>query len=120
AVLSCFPPMKEAMYQDLLEHEDLAAAHPAVRALAGSGRAGVEPPLGAVMGQPADAGATGENHPVILAADSAQRACIMAALAGRSFTLDGPPGTGKSQTIANMIGALLHAGKTVLVVSDKA
>src|SRR5262245_22725144 len=120
AVLSCFPPMKEAMYQDLLEHEDLAAAHPAVRALAGSGRAGVEPPLGAVMGQPAGADAAGEGPPVILAADSAQRACIMAALAGRSFTLDGPPGTGKSQTIANMIGALLHAGKTVLMVSEKA
>src|SRR5215472_6229647 len=67
AVLSCFPPMKEAMYQDLLEHEDLAAAHPAVQALAGSGRAGGEPPLGAVMGQPADAGAGGESPPVILA-----------------------------------------------------
>ena len=34
--------------------------------------------------------------------------------------MDGPPGTGKSQTIANMIGALLHAGKTVLFVSEKA
>jgi hypothetical protein len=120
AVLSCFPPMKEAMYQDLLEHEDLAAAHPAVRALAGDGRAGDDPSLGAVTGQLAGVGAAGENPPVILAADSAQRACIMAALAGRSFTLDGPPGTGKSQTIANMIGALLHAGKTVLVVSEKA
>ena len=34
--------------------------------------------------------------------------------------MDGPPGTGKSQTIANMIGVLLHAGKTVLFVSEKA
>ena len=33
--------------------------------------------------------------------------------------MDGPPGTGKSQTIANMIGALLHAGKSVLFVSEK-
>src|SRR6516164_8553119 len=120
AVLSCFPPMKEAMYQDLLEHEDLAAAHPAVRALAGGGRAGGEPSLGAVIGQLAGAGAARENPPAVLPADSAQRACIMAALAGDSFTLDGPPGTGKSQTIANMIGALLHAGKTVLLVSEKA
>jgi hypothetical protein len=119
AVLSCFPPMKEAMYQDLLEHEDLAAAHPAVRALAGAGPTGGEP-SGAVMGELAGVGAAGEDPPVILAADSAQRACIMAALAGHSFTLDGPPGTGKSQTIANMIGALLHAGKTALVVSEKA
>ena len=57
---------------------------------------------------------------MILDADSAQRACIAAALAGRSFTIDGPPGTGKSQTIANMVGALLFVGKTVLVVSHKA
>src|SRR5215472_12050852 len=81
-VLSCFPPMKEAMYQDLLEHEDLAAAHPAVRALAGGGGAGGEPSLGAVIGQLAGAGAAGENPPAVLPADSAQRACIMAALAG--------------------------------------
>src|SRR6266852_552258 len=65
-------------------------------------------------------GAAAAVPPVILDADSSQRACVMAALAGRSFTIDGPPGTGKSQTIANMIGALLHAGKTVLLVSEKA
>jgi len=119
-VLSCFPPMKEAMYQDLLAHEDLVAGHPAVRALAAGGRTGGEPALGAIAGPVAGTGAAGENPPVVLGADSAQRACIMAAVAGRSFTLDGPPGTGKSQTIANMIGALLHAGKTVLLVSEKA
>src|SRR5215467_4765861 len=120
AVLSCFPPMKEAMYQDLLAHEDLVAGHPAVRALAAGGRTGGEPALGAIAGHAGGVRAAGENPPMILAADSAQRACIMAALAGRPFTIDGPPGTGKSQTIANMIGALLHAGKTVLVVSHKA
>jgi len=140
AVLSCFPPMKEAMYQDLLAHEDLVAGHPAVRALAAGGRTGSAPALSAITGPAASTGAAstgaastgaastgaastgaaGEDPPVVLAADSAQRACIMAAVAGRSFTLDGPPGTGKSQTIANMIGALLHAGKTVLLVSAKA
>ena len=57
---------------------------------------------------------------MILDADSSQRASIAAALDGRSFVMDGPPGTGKSQTIANMIGVLLHAGKTVLFVSEKA
>jgi hypothetical protein len=39
---------------------------------------------------------------------------------GRSFVMDGPPGTGKSQTIANMIAELLAKGKTVLFVSEKA
>lgn len=67
-----------------------------------------------------DRQAAPESTPVILDADSSQRASIAAALAGRSFVMDGPPGTGKSQTIANMIGVLLHAGKTVLFVSEKA
>jgi hypothetical protein len=34
--------------------------------------------------------------------------------------LDGPPGTGKSQTIANIIAESLATGKTVLFVSEKA
>ncbi|WP_372442615.1 AAA domain-containing protein [Actinomadura nitritigenes] len=34
--------------------------------------------------------------------------------------MDGPPGTGKSQTIANMIAALMHKGRSVLFVSEKA
>src|SRR5215831_10113144 len=67
-----------------------------------------------------DTRAAPELTPVILDADSAQRAAIAAALGGRSFVMSGPPGTGKSQTIANMIGVLLHAGKTVLFVSEKA
>jgi Protein of unknown function (DUF4011)/AAA domain len=116
-VLSCVPSMKEAMYQDLLDHEDLAAAHPAVRALAVTGAG---PALGEIAGHENGTRAAPEVPPVILDADSSQRACIAAALAGYSFTMDGPPGTGKSQTIANMIGALLHAGKTVLLVSEKA
>ena len=34
--------------------------------------------------------------------------------------MSGPPGTGKSQTITNMIAALMHAGRSVLFVSEKA
>ncbi len=120
AVLSCFPPMNEATYRDLLDHEDLIAAHRAVRALAVGGLSEAGPALGEVTGRQTGAGAAAGVPPVILDADSSQRACVMAALAGRSFTIDGPPGTGKSQTIANIVGALLHAGKTALVVSSKA
>jgi Protein of unknown function (DUF4011)/AAA domain len=117
-MLSCFAPMQEAMYHDLVDHEDLVAAHPVVRALAVPGLAGAAVKGG--TGHEAGAGAARALPPLILPADSAQRACVTAALAGRSFTIDGPPGTGKSQTIANITGALLHAGKTVLVVSEKA
>src|SRR5262249_58142590 len=40
AALSYFPPMKEAMYQDLLDHEDLVASHPLVRVLSARGAPG--------------------------------------------------------------------------------
>ncbi len=116
--LSWFPPMKEAMYLDLVDHEDLVAAHPVVRALAVRGLAGAA--HGEIARPEAGAHPAGQVPALILPADPSQLACITAALGGGSFVMDGPPGTGKSQTIANMIGALLHGGKTVLVVSEKA
>jgi hypothetical protein len=122
AVLSCFSFAKEATYRDLLDHEDLATAHPAVRALAAGGPGGDGRGLvfDEIPEHEIDGRAAPETTPVVLDADASQRAAIAAALDGRSFVMDGPPGTGKSQTIANMIGAALHAGKTVLFVSEKA
>lgn len=54
-----------------------------------------------------------------LPADSSQVAAILAAAEGKDFVLIGPPGTGKSQTITNMIASCLAAGKTVLFVAEK-
>lgn len=55
-----------------------------------------------------------------LSADSSQTAAIRAAADGKHFILVGPPGTGKSQTIANLIAHTLSEGKTVLFVAEKA
>lgn len=52
-------------------------------------------------------------------ADSSQLAAIFAAAEGRSFVLLGPPGTGKSQTIVNLVSQTLALGKRVLFVSEK-
>jgi very-short-patch-repair endonuclease len=52
-------------------------------------------------------------------ADSSQLAAVMAAAAGHDFVLEGPPGTGKSQTITNIIAHLLSRGKRVLFVAEK-
>src|SRR5260370_1907566 len=54
-----------------------------------------------------------------LPADSSQMSAVMTASVGRDFTLFGPPGTGKSQTIANIIAQTLANGKTILFVSQK-
>jgi len=52
-------------------------------------------------------------------ADSSQLAAVMAAAAGHDFVLEGPPGTGKSQTITNIISHCLAEGKRVLFVAEK-
>ena len=51
--------------------------------------------------------------------DSSQLHAIVASTGGKSFILHGPPGTGKSQTITNMITNALYHGKRVLFVAEK-
>ncbi len=60
-----------------------------------------------------------ESMAVPLSADSSQMVAIAAAAGGQSFVLHGPPGTGKSQTITNMIANALYQGKSVLFVAEK-
>lgn len=55
----------------------------------------------------------------IMDADSSQIAVIEDVKAGKDLVVEGPPGTGKSQTIANTIAELLAQGKSVLFVSEK-
>lgn len=55
-----------------------------------------------------------------LPADSSQLAAVMAAAQQRDYVLIGPPGTGKSQTITNIIADQLGRGRTVLFVAEKA
>jgi|GEM_PF-3889146 len=57
---------------------------------------------------------------MLLDADSSQEEVIAAAMSGKSFVLQGPPGSGKSQTITNIISTATGSGKTVLFVTQKA
>jgi hypothetical protein len=56
---------------------------------------------------------------LILPADVSQHSALLDAMNGRSLAIEGPPGTGKSQTIANLIAAALDAGKRVLFCAEK-
>lgn len=56
---------------------------------------------------------------VVCSADESQMKAIRASALGESFVLHGPPGTGKSQTITNMIANALYNGKRVLFVAEK-
>jgi hypothetical protein len=52
-------------------------------------------------------------------ADSSQLHAVAEAAAGRTFVLEGPPGTGKSQTITNLLAHAMAAGRRVLFVAEK-
>ena len=56
---------------------------------------------------------------LVMDADASQHQAINRALAGQSEVIWGPPGTGKSQTIANLIAALTANSKRVLFVAQK-
>jgi hypothetical protein len=52
-------------------------------------------------------------------ADASQLRAIAESAAGRTFVLEGPPGTGKSQTITNLLTRAVADGKRVLFVAEK-
>ncbi|WCI09633.1 DUF4011 domain-containing protein [Arthrobacter sp. OVS8] len=52
-------------------------------------------------------------------ADSSQLQAVASAVAGQTFVLEGPPGTGKSQTITNLLTRAIVEGKRVLFVAEK-
>jgi hypothetical protein len=122
AALSLFSFQKFVMYRDLLDNEKRISLHPAVISLARKrlapelDRQDVEVPALADL----DDAQPPESDFSILDADATQRRCIEAARRGQSFVMRGPPGTGKSQTIANIISQAIGSGQRVLFVSEKA
>ncbi|BCJ74001.1 hypothetical protein CS0771_35450 [Catellatospora sp. IY07-71] len=110
---------KLPMVADITEHGELLESSEVIAALAGDPRA-----LSELYAQaPVEADAPDRVEPddefLVLDADSSQSYAVNAAVAGHHLVVKGPPGTGKSQTIANMIMALAARGRTALFVAEK-
>ncbi|MCE7531891.1 DUF4011 domain-containing protein [Acinetobacter nosocomialis] len=60
-----------------------------------------------------------EKFPIIYDADSSQHSALIDAVKGENLVIEGPPGSGKSQTITNLIAAAINDGKKVLFVAEK-
>ncbi|MCK6550734.1 AAA domain-containing protein [Myxococcota bacterium] len=118
-ILGNFSFQKLAMVKDLASPEVLAASV-MVSAIAGvaNARAALKPREAPVDPRSLDLRAPAEDVG-ILDADSSQAVAIAAVLSGRSGVIQGPPGCGKSQTIANLIAALVERGRRVLFVAEK-
>jgi very-short-patch-repair endonuclease len=120
-VIGTFTYAKLPMVRDLAAAGDLLADSDLVAAIAGDAEA--QRLVSADVALGADSRAVEGDDPAadycVLDADSSQRAAIDAVLAGRSLVIHGPPGTGKSQTIANLIAEMVARGRKVLFVAEK-
>lgn len=118
-VLECFNFQKLAMYNDLETNKEKIAEHNICRLICGDNSAYNETAVN-TKAEELDEKVKPIETFAILDSDSSQQLAIQAVLNGTNLVLDGPPGTGKSQTIANIIAEMLGKGKTVLFVSEKA
>jgi very-short-patch-repair endonuclease len=119
--LSTFSFAKFLMWKDLVERTDALRENRIVRHLIDNPEQAFSDGSGAVFREEAELDRAYAPADIIsiLPSDSSQTAASVAAAEGRDFVIVGPPGTGKSQTIANMIANCLAAGKTVLFVAEK-
>jgi len=120
AVLGNFSFQKLSMVRDLENHRLELLTNDVVAAIAGDtasrrklGASRIETdPRGLDKIPP-------ENEFAVVEADSSQQCAIAGIATGQSAVVHGPPGTGKSQTITNLIATLTANGKTVLFVAEK-
>jgi very-short-patch-repair endonuclease len=117
--LGLFSFQKFVMYKDLEGNTPAFISHRLIRRLVT--RAG-----GSVIGMPAeiremklDENFPPESTAQVVDADSSQLRALAAAAKGHDVVIEGPPGTGKSQTITNLIAQALAADKSVLFVAEK-
>ncbi|WUR57527.1 DUF4011 domain-containing protein [Micromonospora chokoriensis] len=104
------------MWRDLTDHWPRFMENPVVRHLVESSGATFDDPA-----RPDDAEVLVDEADLHLPipADGSQMQAIVRAERGHSFVLEGPPGTGKSQTITNMIARAVSTGRSVLFVAEK-
>jgi very-short-patch-repair endonuclease len=120
--LGLFSFQKLVMFKDLEANAPAFAGHEMIRQLVTR----EAPPGTIVMGLPDDVrdleldrDFPPESTAQVVDADSSQLRAIAAMSKEYPLVLEGPPGTGKSQTITNMIAQALAQGKSVLFVAEK-
>ncbi|GAB3358865.1 DUF4011 domain-containing protein [Modestobacter lapidis] len=106
---------KFRLWKDLDEHWADLTGNPLVAHLTRSPTEPFPDPVSAPVAPDLDELAAAVPVP----ADASQLQAVAAAAAGQTFVLEGPPGTGKSQTITNLLTRAVADGKRVLFVAEK-
>lgn len=117
--LASFSFAKYLMWRDLTERTEQLKQNPVVRHLIDTPRDSYQSTVDFPDTRRLDVELPVKETFCPLPADSSQLSAVVAGSKGKDFVLIGPPGTGKSQTIANLIAQCLAEGKRVLFVSEK-
>jgi very-short-patch-repair endonuclease len=120
AVIGNFSFQKLAMVKDLEARRSELLANDVVAAIAGDNAARRKLSGSQVETDPSSLDdIPPDNEFAVLEADSSQQCAIAGITVGQSAVVHGPPGTGKSQTITNLIATLTANGKKILFVAEK-
>ena len=120
AVLGNFSFQKLAMVRDLENRRAELLANDVVAAIAGDNTARRKLGSSQIETDPTSLDTIlPDNEFAVVEADSSQQCAIAGISAGQCAVVHGPPGTGKSQTITNLIATLTANGKTILFVAEK-
>ncbi|HEX6037171.1 DUF3320 domain-containing protein [Longimicrobium sp.] len=117
--LGLFAFQKFAMYKDLDGNGGAFGAHRLIRQLVTRKGGQLAALPDDVREMDLDEAFPPEATAQVVDADSSQLRAIAAVSRGHDLVLEGPPGTGKSQTITNLIAQALYAGQSVLFVAEK-
>ena len=125
--LGAFAYSKLAMWRDLEALKNRGTDNEIVKVLSGlskpdnsnSAPASIPSNLDQLAGGKLDDLLELKDQFTVLPADYSQLSAVTLAREGRNLVIHGPPGTGKSQTIANIISTFVAEEKSVLFVSEK-
>jgi very-short-patch-repair endonuclease len=117
-VVGIFPSARMAMYLDLDTQRREFEANDVIGGLFGGSGVGGATPF-ADEHNTDDPAIEAKAPYLVLDADSSQFSTIVDVADGKNLAVEGPPGTGKSQTIVNTIANALAQGKKVLFVAEK-
>ncbi len=111
---------KYLMYKELEDYEEMFLENNLIQELCGGGEGTLLSELPeSIKNADLDKEMSPWDTTQVLDADASQQRAILAVKEGHDFILEGPPGTGKSQTITNLIAEAMTDGKSVLFVSEK-
>ncbi|HEX2093416.1 MAG TPA: DUF4011 domain-containing protein, partial [Longimicrobiaceae bacterium] len=117
--LSFFSFQKFVMYKDLEANAPAFGAHRLIRQVVLRSGELIRSLPDDVRHAELDREFAPEATAQVVDADSSQLRAILAVSRGSDLVLEGPPGTGKSQTITNLIAQALAEDRSVLFVAEK-